>query len=178
MRFIALILLIAALTIGAYYEKNPLGQKPEPAADIVFKNGNIYTVNDDKPNAEAIAAKYGKIVFVGSNADVKKFEVKGVKVVDLKGATVVPGMADSHYHFSGVGFREMNLNLEGTTSLEDFLSKVKARVDKSGKWKAPIVTEITAAKPTDFERAPAEHQDYLQKHPGGYTCHYLRNWTI
>src|SRR5215471_2208134 len=136
MRFIALILLIAALTIGAYYEKNPLGQKPEPAADIVFKNGNIYTVNEDKPKAEAIAAKYGKIVFVGSNADVKKFEVKGVKVVDLKGATVVPGMADSHYHFSGVGFREMNLNLEGTTSLEDFLSKVKARVDKAnpGEW--------------------------------------------
>jgi predicted amidohydrolase YtcJ len=136
MRFIALILLIVALSYGALYEKASLGQKPEPAADIVFKNGNIYTVNEDRPNAEAIAAKYGKIVFVGSNADVKKFEVKGVKVVDLKGATVTPGMVDSHYHFSGVGFREMNLNLEGTTSLEDFLAKVKARVDKAkpGEW--------------------------------------------
>jgi predicted amidohydrolase YtcJ len=126
---------IAALSYGAVSKIKP-GQKPEPGADIVFKNGNIYTLNEDRPKAEAVAAKYGKIVFVGSNADVKRFEVKGVKAVDLKGATVVPGMADSHYHFSGVGFREMNLNLEGTTSLEDFLSKVKARVDKAkpGEW--------------------------------------------
>jgi hypothetical protein len=45
-------------------------------------------------------------------------------------------LTDSHYHFSGVGFREMNLNLEGTTSLDDFLAKVKARVDKTkpGEW--------------------------------------------
>lgn len=136
MKYIALILLIAALAYGVFHEKITLGQKPEPAADIVFKNGNIYTVNEDRPNAEAVAAKYGKIVFVGSNADVKRFEVKGVKVVDLKGATVVPGLVDSHYHFSGVGFREMNLNLEGTTSLDDFLAKVKARVDKAkpGEW--------------------------------------------
>src|SRR5262245_49866767 len=136
MRFIVLTLLVAALSFAALSGKTTSSQKPEPAADIVFKNGNIYTVNEDLPKAEAIAAKYGKIVFVGSNADVKRFEVKGVKVVDLKGATVVPGMVDSHYHFSGVGFREMNLNLEGTTGLEDFLAKVKARVDKakSGEW--------------------------------------------
>jgi len=53
---------------------------------------------------------------------------------------------------------------------------VKARVDKSHHWKAPIVTEITAATPSAFTPAPEEHQDYLQKHPDGYTCHYLRDW--
>ncbi|MGE0129417.1 MAG: amidohydrolase [Blastocatellales bacterium] len=136
MRIIVLTLLIAALSFAALSDKTTSGQRPEPAADIVFKNGNIYTVNEDLSKAEAIAVKYGKIVFVGSNAEVKRFEVKGVKVIDLKGATVVPGLTDSHYHFSGVGFREMNLNLEGTTSLEDFLAKVKARVDKAkpGEW--------------------------------------------
>ncbi len=55
--------------------------------------------------------------------------------------------------------------------------EVKARVAKSGHWKAPIVTEITAVKASDYQRAPEDHQDYLQKHPGGYSCHYLRNWT-
>lgn len=138
MKSIVQILIISALLFAAFNDRAASGQKqkPEPEADIVFKNGNIYTANDDKPKAEAVAAKYGKIVFVGSNADAKKYEVKGVKVVDLKGATVVPGLVDSHYHFSGVGFREMNLNLEGTTSLEDFLAKVKARVDKAkpGEW--------------------------------------------
>jgi predicted amidohydrolase YtcJ len=132
MKFIVPILIVVALLPAAFSDRMASGQKREPEADIVFKNGNIYTVNDDKPKAEAVAAQYGKIVFVGSNAEVKKYEVKGVKVIDLKGATVVPGLVDSHYHFSGVGFREMNLNLEGTTSLEDFLAKVKARVSKAG----------------------------------------------
>ncbi|HYG77006.1 MAG TPA: bifunctional methionine sulfoxide reductase B/A protein [Planctomycetota bacterium] len=51
--------------------------------------------------------------------------------------------------------------------------EVKARVDKSGKWKKPIVTEITAA--STFTRAEDYHQDYLQKNPGGYTCHWMRD---
>ena len=104
--------------------------------DVVFKNGNIYTVDAKKPRAEAIAVSKDRIVFVGSNADAQKFVGAKTKVVDLKGATVLPGFADAHQHLSGVGQREMTLNLEGTTSLEDFLAKVKARVDqaKPGEW--------------------------------------------
>jgi len=51
--------------------------------------------------------------------------------------------------------------------------RVKAKVDKSGAWKRPVVTEIVPAK--EFWTAEAYHQDYLQKNPGGYTCHYVRN---
>ncbi len=51
--------------------------------------------------------------------------------------------------------------------------KVKADVDRSGKWKRPIVTEIVAAGA--FYPAEDYHQKYLEKHPGGYTCHYLRD---
>jgi peptide methionine sulfoxide reductase msrA/msrB len=51
--------------------------------------------------------------------------------------------------------------------------RVKTQVDKSGKWKRPVVTEITMA--TVFYPAEEYHQDYLQKNPGGYNCHYLRN---
>ena len=73
---------------------------------------------------------------VGSNADAQKYEGKGTRTIDLKGETVLPGLTDAHYHLIGVGQREMTLNLEGTTSLEDFLTKVKARVDraKPGEW--------------------------------------------
>jgi peptide methionine sulfoxide reductase msrA/msrB len=49
---------------------------------------------------------------------------------------------------------------------------VKARVDRSGAWKAPVVTEIVAAGP--FTSAEDDHQDYLQKNPDGYTCHFMR----
>ncbi len=50
--------------------------------------------------------------------------------------------------------------------------EVKERVNRSGKWNKPIVTQIVAAGP--FTMAEPEHQDYLQRNPNGYTCHYLR----
>ncbi len=136
MKTLALFVSVSVLSCAALLSGTIQTPQVEPA-DIVFKNANVYTANDAQPKAEAIAIKYGRIVFVGSNAEAKKYESKkSANVRDLKGATVVPGMADAHYHFSGVGFREMNLNLEGTASLDDFLAKVKARVDKAkpGEW--------------------------------------------
>lgn len=108
----------------------------QPAADIVFRNGNVYTANDKAPRAQAVAVKGDRIVFVGSNEAAQRFVGTNTRVIDLKGNTVLPGFTDSHQHLSGVGLREMTLNLEGTTSLEDLLAKVKARVDqkKPGEW--------------------------------------------
>lgn len=50
--------------------------------------------------------------------------------------------------------------------------RVKAEVERSGKWTAPLVTQIVPTKP--FYPAEQYHQDYLEKNPGGYTCHFLR----
>lgn len=107
-----------------------------PPADLVFKNGNIYTANERQPTAEAVAVKGDRIVFVGSNREVQDYVGKNTRVVDLSGKTMLPGMTDAHHHLSGVGFREMTLNLEGLTSLEAFLAKVKERVDQKqpGEW--------------------------------------------
>ncbi len=55
---------------------------------------------------------------------------------------------------------------------EKTAKKIKELVDASGAWKAPVVTEIVPA--TQFYPAESYHQDYLQKNPGGYTCHYER----
>jgi len=105
-------------------------------ADIVFKNGTVYTANDRAPKAQAIAVKADRIIFVGTNAAVQKYVGTQTRVIDLHGNTVLPGFTDAHQHLSGVGFREMTLNLEGTTGLNDLLAKVKARVDqaKPGEW--------------------------------------------
>ena len=127
--------LSAALTLFLF-ALTPANAPPPLTADLVFINGNIYTANQRHPSAQAIAVKADRIVFVGTNAGVKRFQAKSTRVIDLHGATVVPGLTDAHYHFIGVGQREMNLNLEGITNLEDFLAKVKARVDqaKPGEW--------------------------------------------
>ncbi|HEV8484208.1 MAG TPA: amidohydrolase [Blastocatellia bacterium] len=129
MKLVSLAVIVISLCLTTSYSR------PEQA-DVVFINGNIYTVNERQPRAEAIAVKGGRIIFVGSNARVKGFQGTATRVIDLHGNTVVPGLTDSHYHLSGVGAREINLNLEGITSLDQFLAKVKERVDraKPGEW--------------------------------------------
>src|SRR5438874_5208216 len=105
-------------------------------AETIFINGNIYTVNDKQPFAQAIAVKGDRIIFVGANADAEQFRCDKTRIVDLAGKTVTPGFTDSHCHIFGIGEREMTLNLEGTNTREDFLAKVKERVaqTKRNKW--------------------------------------------
>ncbi|MDQ5846986.1 MAG: amidohydrolase [Acidobacteriota bacterium] len=127
---LALIFVLLFATLITATERKP------KYADLILMNGNIYTVNARRPKAEAVAIAGTRIIFVGSNREVKRYVSKTTRIIDLKGMTVVPGMTDAHHHLSGVGFREMTLNLEGVTSLEDFLAKVKARVEqkKPGEW--------------------------------------------
>ncbi|MEJ7623817.1 MAG: amidohydrolase [Pyrinomonadaceae bacterium] len=120
------------LTVGSF----GLSDSKADQADVIFTNGNLYTVDAKQPRAQAVAIKNGRIVFVGSSSGAKAHVGKDTKIIDLKGATVVPGLTDAHYHLMGVGLREVTLNLEGTSSLEAFLAKTKERVDKTapGKW--------------------------------------------
>lgn len=126
-------------------------------ADLIFINGNVYTVNDKQPRAEAIAVREDRIVFVGSNADTQKFRSDKTRIIDLAGKTVTPGFTDSHCHIFGIGEREMKLNLEGTNSRQDFFAKVKERVTKSerGKWIVGRGWIETFWKPAQF---PTRHE--------------------
>src|ERR1043165_5211717 len=75
----------------------PVAGPMAASADLVLINGNIYTANDKQPHAEAMAIKADRIVFVGSNAGVKKFQGASTRVIDLHGETVLPGLTDAHY---------------------------------------------------------------------------------
>src|SRR5271156_4706081 len=74
--------------------------KPEQAADTIYTGGTIITVNDAQPSAEAVAVKDGKILMVGSSADIEKSH-KGAttQMIDLAGKTLVPGFLDPHSHY-------------------------------------------------------------------------------
>jgi predicted amidohydrolase YtcJ len=112
------------------------GARQQEAADLIFRNARVYTGNAKSPRAEAVAIKANKIIFVGKNDGLRSLIGPATRIIDLKGATLLPGLTDAHMHLSGVGLREMTLNLEGTNTLEDFLAKVKARVDQArpGQW--------------------------------------------
>ena len=85
----AISLLIAALYMS--------GCGPSPA-DVVYRNGRIYTVNEAQPWVEAVAIKDGAFQVVGSNADVDAVTGGGTEVVDLGGRMVMPGLIDVHVH--------------------------------------------------------------------------------
>ena len=72
------------------------------AADKIFINGIVVTVNDANTITEAVAVKNGKIVAVGSNKEIKAFKGDSTEVIDLHGKTLIPGFIDGHSHFVSV----------------------------------------------------------------------------
>ncbi|MGB4844786.1 MAG: amidohydrolase [Ferruginibacter sp.] len=108
----------------------------ETIADMVLQNGQIYTVNKDQPNAEALAVKDGIIIFTGSNADVKKYVGKNTELIDCKGQFVMPGFIEGHGHIYGLGSSLVNLNLMKAKNWDEIVAMVADAVKKAkpGDW--------------------------------------------
>ena len=80
-------------------------------ADTIYTGGNIITINDVAPSAEALAVKDGKIFAVGAKGDVLKLKGDATRLVDLGGKTLLPGFVDGHGHFLNVGIQTATANL-------------------------------------------------------------------
>ena len=106
-----------------------------PAA-LVLQNGRIVTVDDTVPEAQALASAGGRIVFVGSDAEVAKYVGASTKVIDLQGQLAIPGFIEGHGHFTGIGQRRLGLDLLGTTSWDQIERMVAEAVKKAkpGQW--------------------------------------------
>ena len=72
---------------------------PAKAADLIYLGGDIVTIDDKQPSAEALAVKNGKIIFVGSKADADRVKGEATKVLDLGGKTLMPSFIDAHSHY-------------------------------------------------------------------------------
>ena len=72
--------------------------EPPVAADLIVHNGKVLTVDARFSTAEAVAVRGGKVVAVGTNADVLKLKGAKTRVIDAGGYTVMPGLYDSHTH--------------------------------------------------------------------------------
>ena len=80
-------------------------------ADLIFLNGNVIAVTG--PRAQAVAVRDGKIIAVGQNQEIEKFNGESTRAIDLKGKTLLPGFIDAHTHFVSTGL-ENTLFLEVT----------------------------------------------------------------
>lgn len=123
-----LILFLVTLSVACSSDRN--------VADLVIRNGTVYTVDSLQPAAEAIAVKGDRIVFVGSNADVEKWIGDSTEVIDVEGKAVTPGFIESHGHFLGVGYNVMNLDLSSAKSYDEIVTRVAEAVAKAqpGEW--------------------------------------------
>ena len=104
-------------------------------ADAIYVGGPIVTINDVQPDAEALAVKDGKILAVGSKADIeKKHKGTATTVVDLAGKTLMPGFIDGHAHAQQFGGQAVGANLlappDGdVNTIDDVVSRLKTFSD-------------------------------------------------
>jgi len=132
-------ILVLALTISvlsAAAARPTVQQPPVQPADLVLTNGKVLTVEDELPEAQAIATRGDRIVALGRAADMRPFIGPATQVVDLQGRLVIPGFVEGHGHFTGVGEAQLNLKLMPTTSWEQIVSMVgeAAKGAKPGEW--------------------------------------------
>jgi len=108
---------------------------PGTPADLVLMNGNIVTVSDDLPRAQALAIVGNTIIGVGDERKINPFVGKKTKVIDVGQKLVVPGFIDAHLHPFGAGRALTILDLKGL-SKEQILEKVALKVKemKKGEW--------------------------------------------
>ena len=100
-------------------------------ADVIYHGGNIITINDTLPLAEAVAVQDGKILAVGTNDKVVAFKGEETTLIDLGGGTMLPGFVDAHGHVMGGGLQALSANLlappdgdvKDISSLQDTLRK-------------------------------------------------------
>ena len=103
-------MLLACLMVPGCAVHAAEGSAPE-AADSVFRNATIYTVDDDNPTATAIAIKDGRLVYVGDEEGVEAYIGADTAVEDLNGLTMLPGIMEGHMHFESQGSALFSLDL-------------------------------------------------------------------
>lgn len=132
-------------------------------SQLIVHNAQIYTVNPDQPNAEAISIVNGVIDRVGSNADILQSAQANATIIDANQHFVMPGFIEGHGHFSGLGASLQNLNFLTSANWDEIVSMVeeKAKTLKEGEW-----IEGRGWHQEKWDEAPHDHEH-------GYPTHYI-----
>lgn len=124
-KFVHLIFLSAVLPLSAFGQRVP--------ADLVLLKGKVFTADVAKPSAEAVAIRGGRIIAVGTSAEIESLAVARTRRIDLQGRTVVPGFNDAHFHFMpdpkgfNIQFKTMEPSWEETsTAIEQAVRQTPA----------------------------------------------------
>ena len=105
-------------------------------ADLILHRGNIYTGQTDQSFIGSIASKGAKITYVGKVLSDAEIACSDAEVINLNGKYIFPGFTDAHGHLKGIGYRELTLNLQGISSLNETLQVVRSYISSKevGEW--------------------------------------------
>jgi predicted amidohydrolase YtcJ len=115
--------------------------KKESAPELIFYNGSVYVGSTDfsprsVPRAQAMAVRKGRITQIGTSGDVRKSAGPKTKLVDLRGAFVMPGFNDAHNHLWAGGMQMQFVDLVNVPSLDEMKARIaaKAKQTPAGAW--------------------------------------------
>ena len=147
----------SSLAVAAMLSQMPAFAREPVKADLVLKNGRVYTVDGSHRIAEAMAVKNGKVVFVGDNRAVDAFVDRKTIVEDAGGKLILPGLVDAHIHPIGiVDFGGCSLQSKARTLAEIAVLVRQCVVDaklQPGQWLAVNQWEYAAGNQTDAKYA-------------------------
>lgn len=126
-------LFFAALLLSGFTTASWSQTKP---ADLVITGGNIATMDQARPTAQAIAVRDGRILAVGSNDAIKPHIGPDTRTIELDGEFVIPGFIEGHGHFVGLGQSMMMLKLADARTWDDIVDQVATAADEAqpGEW--------------------------------------------
>jgi predicted amidohydrolase YtcJ len=104
-----------------------VGCAPSEQVDLIVRNANIYTVNDQFEKAEAFAVKDGRFIAIGAEHEILN-KYSAPMVYDAKRAFVYPGLVDAHSHLMGYGIELQRLNLVGTQSFDEVIENIQTYI--------------------------------------------------
>src|SRR5829696_827515 len=105
-------------------------------ADLVVVNANVRTMDPKRPNAEAVAVHANRITAVGTSAEVRRLVGPRTRVVDARGALLLPGFNDAHVHFISGGFQLSSVDLRDAATPREFAERIRRFSEKlpKGRW--------------------------------------------
>ncbi|MGH9726258.1 MAG: amidohydrolase family protein, partial [Candidatus Acidiferrales bacterium] len=179
-RFFGSLLGAAAAATPLFANVSPREALTEsPEADLVLLNGNVFTVDDSQPHAEAFAIKHSRFVAVGSSHDVKNLIGKRTQVIDATGMTVLPGLIDAHSHPAWGGIEELVSVDCDLRSVEEIKAAIhrRALATPPGNWVLGFkyddvrVREKRRITREDLDEVAPNNPVRIQ-HRGGHLCWY------
>jgi predicted amidohydrolase YtcJ len=154
----------------------PLLSFGKTEAEIILYNGNIFTVNPKDPSAQALAIAGGKIMAIGTTAEILKLSTNKTKKIDLGSKTVLPGFIDAHSHPCSSGFMHLKMvdcDLRSIKEIKDAIRERAARTPKGNwvqgfKYDDTKTSEGRKINKADLDDAAPDHPVIIS-HRGGHT---------